>query len=139
MKSVRRIALVVFLCGVALGYLYQHHWSLRTTRELDSVLKERRVMVEEAARLRAEVDGLLSFGRLEAMWVADGRPPLPGPAVEVAQAEENRGSPAEESPAPIPNESPGLAVVETAQTDARGVRVASATAQGIEVAEADGR
>ena len=133
MRSLRRIALVVFLCGVAIGYLYQHNCSLGTTRELDAALKERRVLVEEAARLRAEVEWLMSFGRLESLWVADGRPPLTEPATDVALT-------ADESPVPVAlSPMPELSAVERAQTDAHGVRVATATGSGIEMAEADGR
>jgi len=132
MRSLRRIALVVFLCGVAIGYLYQHNCSLGTTRELDAALKERRVLVEEAARLRAEVERLMSFGRLESLWVADGRPPLTEPATEVALT-------VEVSPAPTESPMPELSAVETAQPDAHGMRVATATGSGIEMAEADGR
>ncbi len=79
MRTLRRIGLVVFLCGVALGYLYQHNRSLRIARKLNDLEIERRLLGEELAGARVDAERLSSFARLESLWVAAGRPCAPSP------------------------------------------------------------
>lgn len=87
MKTLGRLALMVFLCGVALAYLYQHHWSMRVARELDRLERDRLQLVEETAELRAEVERLSGFARLESIWEAAGRPGSREPTVRTANRE----------------------------------------------------
>lgn len=74
MGTLRRIILVLVLCGLAIGYLYQHYWSMRLTRRVAQLTKERQLLVERRDRLDIEITRLSSFERLESLWVAAGRP-----------------------------------------------------------------
>jgi hypothetical protein len=74
MGTLRRILLVLVLCGLGLGYLYQHYWSMRLTRRVAQLTKERQLLVERRDRLDIEIVRLSSFERLESLWVAAGRP-----------------------------------------------------------------
>jgi hypothetical protein len=73
-RSLGRILLVGVLCGLALAYLYQHNCSLRVTRRLVRLEKERQLLVEQLDRLDVEVVRLSGFARLDSLWTVDGRP-----------------------------------------------------------------
>ncbi len=85
MRAFRRIVLVVFLCGVAIGYLYLHNWSLRLTGELADAEVELRLLEEQLAGARAEVELLAGFGRLDSVWERAGRPGLDSARLVLAE------------------------------------------------------
>ncbi len=68
------LGIVVFLCAVALGYLYMHNCSLMLTKEVSNLETERQFKVEKLGRTQAELDRLGGYCRLESLWVAAGRP-----------------------------------------------------------------
>jgi hypothetical protein len=70
---VRRLLLVLVLCGFALTYLYQHFWSVRLTSRVAQLSKERQLLLEKREQLEVEVAELSSFARLESLWTARGR------------------------------------------------------------------
>jgi hypothetical protein len=79
MSTLRRILLVLVLCGLALGYLYQHNYSMRLTRRVNDLGKVRQLLAESLDRVSVEVADLSGFERLESLWVAGGRQAaLPG-------------------------------------------------------------
>ena len=68
------LGIVVFLCAVALGYLYMHNRSLMLTEEISDLEIKRQFKVEKLGRTQAELDRLRGFAHLESLWVAAGRP-----------------------------------------------------------------
>ena len=76
MKSLRRLALVAFLCVVAIGYLYMHNLSLRLTRQQAELETQARLFSQRLARAQAEVMKLGGFARLDSVWTSAGRPGL---------------------------------------------------------------
>ena len=74
MGTLRRMLLVLVLCGLSIGYLYQHYWSMRLTRRVAQLTKERPLLIETRDRLDVEITRLSGFERLESLWVAAGRP-----------------------------------------------------------------
>lgn len=84
MKTAVRILMLVMLCGLALGYLYQHNCSLRLTRQLSNLEKERRLLAEELDSIDIEIARLSCFGRLESLWIAEL--PAAAPIDEVGRA-----------------------------------------------------
>jgi hypothetical protein len=73
----RRILLVFVLCVLAVGYLYQHSYSLRLTRNLSRLETQRQLLAEQLEEAKAEVARLSGFARMESLWVAQGRPAAP--------------------------------------------------------------
>ena len=78
MGTLRRMLLVLVLCGLSIGYLYQHYWSMRLTRRVAQLTKERQLLIETRDRLDVEITRLSGFERLESLWVAAGRPEASG-------------------------------------------------------------
>ena len=76
MRSLRRLALVAFLCVVAIGYLYMHNLSLRLTRQQAELETQARLLSQRLARAQAEVMKLGGFARLDSVWTGAGRPGL---------------------------------------------------------------
>lgn len=96
MRNVKIVVLVIALCAVAIGYLYQHYCSMRVTTELQALEYEKRFLSEEVDEVRAEVAGLSSFARLESLWTAAGRPVfVPEPIPEELAEEELKHHPEE--------------------------------------------
>ena len=79
---VRRILLVFVLCVLAVGYLYQHSYSARLTRDLSRLETERQLLAEELDEVNADIVRLSGFARMESLWVALGRPPAPADNLE---------------------------------------------------------
>ena len=77
MNMVRRILLVFVLFVLAVGYLYQHSYSMRLTRSLSRLETERQLLAESLDAVNAEVVRLSGFARMESLWVAQGRPAAP--------------------------------------------------------------
>jgi hypothetical protein len=73
-NNLGRMLLVAVLCGLALAYLYQHNCSLRLTRRLVRLEKERQLLVEARDSLGVEVVRLSGFARLDSLWASEGRP-----------------------------------------------------------------
>jgi hypothetical protein len=71
MSTLGRIATVIALCGLALGYLYQHNCSLRLARQLSTLEKERQLLLEELDSIDVDIAQLTSFGRMESLWAAE--------------------------------------------------------------------
>ncbi len=75
--SVSAIGIVVILCSIALGYLYQHSWSVRLTRLEVKLEREVGISQEKLDSLETELMRLQSFCRLESLYysfdVASGR------------------------------------------------------------------
>ncbi|OYD16418.1 hypothetical protein CH330_02850 [candidate division WOR-3 bacterium JGI_Cruoil_03_51_56] len=71
MKFFLRIGIVVFLCAVALGYLYMHNRSLRLTKRVSRLETTHRFMTEELYKIQSDVDTLADFTRLYSFWKAD--------------------------------------------------------------------
>jgi len=76
-NMMRRILLVFVLFVLAVGYLYQHSYSMRLTRNLSRLETERQLLAEKLDSVDAEVVKLSSFARMESLWVAQGRPAVP--------------------------------------------------------------
>jgi len=68
------LAIVIALCLLALGFLYQHSRSKALTREESALRTRCRLLSEEAESLGVEVVKLTTFARLDSVWVAQGRP-----------------------------------------------------------------
>jgi len=81
MKSLERIAIVVLLCLLALGYLYQHDCSLRLAKQLSMLETERQLLIEELDSIDVDIAHLTSFSRLESLWIA--AEPVPEAPVQV--------------------------------------------------------
>jgi hypothetical protein len=77
MSTVRRIVLVFVLCVLAVGYLYQHNYSMKLTRNLSRLETERQLLSEKLDSVDADIVKLSSFARMESLWVAEGRPAVP--------------------------------------------------------------
>jgi hypothetical protein len=77
MNKVSRILLVFVLFVLAVGYLYQHSYSMRLTRNLSRLETERQLLAEKMDSVDADVVKLSSFVRMESLWVAQGRPAAP--------------------------------------------------------------
>lgn len=80
MDSLKRILLILVLCGLALAYLYQHNWSMRLTRRVAELSRQRQSLVEAREQIDVELDQLTSFPRLESLWKSQAL------RVEVARA-----------------------------------------------------
>jgi hypothetical protein len=78
MTTVRRIVLVFVLCVLAVGYLYQHSYSVKLTRNLSRLETQRQLLAEQLDGADAEIVRLSAFARMESLWVAQGRPTAPG-------------------------------------------------------------
>ncbi len=68
MTSPKGFVVVFLLCVLALGYLFQHNWSLRLTRRITYLAKQRQMLCEKREQLRVEIDQLSSFARIESIW-----------------------------------------------------------------------
>jgi hypothetical protein len=78
MTMLRRILLVFVLCVLAVAYLYQYSYSVRLTRNLSRLETQRQLLTEQLDGVDAEVVRLSAFTRMESLWVAQGRPAVPG-------------------------------------------------------------
>ena len=78
MTTVRRILLVFVLCVLAVGYLYQHSYSVKLTRNLSRLETQRQLLAERLDGVDAQIVRLSAFTRMESLWVAQGRPAAPG-------------------------------------------------------------
>lgn len=87
MTTLRRIMLVFALCVLAVGYLYQHSYSVKLTRGLSRLETERQLLVEKLDGVDAEVVRLSGFARMESLWVAQGRPAAPGDQMVVVEGQ----------------------------------------------------
>jgi hypothetical protein len=76
-NTVRRILLVFVLCVLAVGYLYQHSYSVRLTRALSRLETQRQLLAEQLETVDADIVRLSTFSRMESLWVAEGRPAAP--------------------------------------------------------------
>jgi hypothetical protein len=74
LKTFLRMALVVFLCGIAITYLYVHHCSMGLTEEVEQAREELRLRTQELEQLQAEVEYLSGFARLDSVWARAGSP-----------------------------------------------------------------
>ncbi|UCG42608.1 MAG: hypothetical protein JSU73_12225 [candidate division WOR-3 bacterium] len=74
MKTLVRMALVVFLCGIAIAYLYVHHYSMGLTEEVEQAREGLRLRTQKLEQLRSEVEYLAGFARLDSVWASAGRP-----------------------------------------------------------------
>jgi len=74
MGTLKRFVLVLVLCGLALAYLYQHNWSMRLTRRVAELAKQRQSLVEEREQIDVELDRLASFTRMDSLWQPQTRP-----------------------------------------------------------------
>ncbi len=77
MNTARRILLVFVLCVLAVGYLYQHNYSMKLTRSLSRLETERQLLAEKLDSVDADIVKLSSFARMESLWIAQGRPAVP--------------------------------------------------------------
>jgi hypothetical protein len=78
MNTVRRILLVFVICVLAVGYLYQHSYSVKLTRNLSRLETQRQLLAEQLDGVDAAIVRLSAFARMESLWVAQGRPAAPG-------------------------------------------------------------
>ncbi len=67
-SSIRAIGVVVMLCGIAVGWLYQHSWSVRLTRLEMKLKREVEIDREKLDSLETELMRLQSFCRLESLY-----------------------------------------------------------------------
>jgi len=74
LKTLLRVGIVVVLCGLALTGLWLHNRSLRLVSRVQALETHHRELSQEACSLRAEVNRLACYSRLESLWVAAGRP-----------------------------------------------------------------
>jgi len=74
MKTLLRVGIVVVLCLLALAGLWLHNRSLRLVNRVQTLEACQRELNQEACSLRAEVNRLACYSRLESLWVAAGRP-----------------------------------------------------------------
>ena len=86
MNTARRILLVFVICVLAVGYLYQHSYSVRLTRNLSRLETQRQLLAEALDGVNADIVRLASFVRMDSLWVAQGRLPAPGQYTVVGQA-----------------------------------------------------
>jgi len=77
MSTLGRIATVIALCGLALGYLYQHNCSMRLARQLSALEKERQLLLEQLDSIDVDIAQLTSFGRMESLWAAEAPAAMP--------------------------------------------------------------
>jgi len=84
LKTLLRMALVVFLCGIAITYLYVHHCSMGLTEEVERAREDLRLRTQELEQLQSEVECLAGFARLDSVWHTAGRPGC-DPVLEVAR------------------------------------------------------
>jgi hypothetical protein len=68
---------VFLLCGLAVSYLYQHSCSIRLTRRIADMEKQRQLLTEKLEGVDSDVVELSGFARLESLWAAGGRLPVP--------------------------------------------------------------
>ncbi len=87
MNAVRRILLVFVICVLAVGYLYQHSYSVRLTRNLSRLETQRQLLAEQLDGVDAEIVRLSAFARMESIWVAQGRPAAPGDQVAMTDGQ----------------------------------------------------
>ena len=90
----RLMLLVLAAFLVTGGYMFQRHMSLKLTRRQARQEAELRVAGEERDRLRAELDQLTGFVRLDSIWTANGKPQAP---VHAGRADPDTGKRALES------------------------------------------
>lgn len=74
MKTLLRMALVVFLCGIAITYLYVHHCSMGLTEGVEQAKEELRLRTQKLEQLQSDVETLAGFARLDSVWDRAGRP-----------------------------------------------------------------
>ena len=87
MNTVRRILLVFVICVLAVGYLYQHSYSVRLTRNLSRLETQRQLLAEQLDGVDAEIVRLSAFARMESLWVAQGQPAAPGDRVAMTEGQ----------------------------------------------------
>jgi len=87
MNTVRRILLVFVICVLAVGYLYQHSYSVRLTRNLSRLETQRQLLAEQLDGVDAEIVRLSAFARMESLWVAQGRLSAPGDRMVMAEGQ----------------------------------------------------
>jgi hypothetical protein len=85
--TVRRILLVFVLCVLAVGYLYQHSYSVKLTRNLSRLETQRQLLAEQLDGVDAEIVRLSTFARMESLWVAQGRPAAPGDQMTMTEGQ----------------------------------------------------
>ncbi len=85
MKTLVRMALVVFLCGIAIAYLYVHHCSMGLTEGVEQAREELRLKTQKLEQLQSDVEYLAGFARLDSIWDRADRPCC-DPAREAALA-----------------------------------------------------
>jgi hypothetical protein len=83
-KTMLRMTLVVFLCGIAITYLYVHLCSMGLTEEVEQAREELRLRTQKLEQLQSEVETLAGFARLDSVWARAGRPCC-DPGQEAAQ------------------------------------------------------
>jgi hypothetical protein len=84
MNTLRMFVFVFLLCGLAVGYLYQHSCSNRLTRRVADLEKQRQLLAEKLEGIDSDVTELSGFARLESLWAMGGRLPAP---VEISAIE----------------------------------------------------
>ena len=77
MNTLRMFVFVFLLCGLAVSYLYQHSCSIRLTRRIADLEKQRQLLAEKLEGVDSDVVELSGFARLESLWAAGGRLPAP--------------------------------------------------------------
>jgi hypothetical protein len=75
------------LCVLAVGYLYQHSYSVRLTRTLSRLETQRQLLAEQLEGVNAEIVRLSAFARMESLWVAQGRPTAPGDQMAMTEGQ----------------------------------------------------
>ena len=87
MNTVRRILLVFVICVLAVGYLYQHSYSVKLTRNLSRLETQRQLLAEQLDGVDAEIVRLSTFARIESLWVAQGQPAAPVDQMVIAEGQ----------------------------------------------------
>jgi hypothetical protein len=87
MNTVRRILLVFVICVLAVGYLYQHSYSVKLTRNLSRLETQRQLLAEQLDGVDAAIVRLSAFARMESLWVAQGRPAAPGDQMAMTEGQ----------------------------------------------------
>ncbi|MEO0079728.1 MAG: hypothetical protein ABIK44_03525 [candidate division WOR-3 bacterium] len=84
--SLRGLLIVGALCLMALGSLAIHSSSIKLTRIERRLDIENRLLGERIEGLNVELVRLVSFSRLDSLWLAQGRPAEPIDGAKVSQS-----------------------------------------------------
>lgn len=82
------LLLAVLASALAIGYLFQHRYNVRLTRQVVMLAKERQLLAESLDVVDVGIARLEDFGRLDSLWMA--RSGRTAPAVAAAPQPEPR-------------------------------------------------